>query len=336
METSDTDSISSRCRQAIAVRIWEPLTMSNGVEKNQSSPTIAIIGVGAVGSTTAYSCIVNNLAAHLILVDVDKQRCHGQVLDLSDVLPFSHTSSISLGSFADAAQADIIIITAGIAQKKGQIRDELAQANSKIVADIANKLTPIKQDAVIIVVTNPVDLITWQLHDTGLLPCTQIIGSGTFLDTQRLRVELSQLTNVADQSINAYVLGEHGDSQFCPWSSADITGIAIKEYPGITQQQLDTAANNTRQKAYDIIECKGATYFGIASCVSSLCAAILFNQQRIIPVSAYIEQWNVVFSMPAVIGHKGIEKLLSVPLNEHEQQQAERSATAIKELRKSL
>jgi len=292
---------------------------------------VAIIGAGAVGSTTAYALILKGIAAEIMLIDIDEKRCTGEILDLSDALPFSESSKVLKGTIADARTADIIIICAGVAQKPDQSRLDLTKTNKKIVTSIIKDLQPIGKNTIVMIVTNPVDVMTFfALKESGL-PENQLFGTGTFLDTQRVRGLLSKKLNIAEQSIHAYVLGEHGDSQFPAWSSAEIAGTPITDLEKLDKKQLDKIAQETKNKAYEIIKCKGATYFGIAACVSALCENILFDQKRIAPVSTFNKDFGVCLSMPAVIGANGAEKIIKTSLNQEETKQLELSAKKIKE-----
>ena len=292
---------------------------------------VAIIGAGAVGSTTAYALMLRSIVAEIILVDIDEQRCKGEVYDLADALSFSDTSKINRACLADVKAPDIIIITAGVAQKPGQPRAELVATNKKIVTSIIEGLKPIGPDTIIIMVTNPVDAMTFYAQQASNLPKNQIFGTGTFLDSQRLRGILSKKLAIAEQSIHAYILGEHGDSQFAAWSIAHIAGVPIIEFPEINQKYLEQAAQDAKEKVYAIIEHKGATFFGIAACVSAICENIIFDQKRIAPVSVFVESLDTCISMPAVIGCKGVEKIISIPFNKQEQSQLEQSAKKIRE-----
>ena len=293
---------------------------------------IAIIGAGAVGTATAYALILKNSAAEILLVDVDEKRCLGEILDLSDALPFSRCSSIHKGSAREAGQADIIVIAAGIRQKQGQTRTELINANTLIVTAIIQSIKPIHTNAIIIVVTNPVDILTLYTQQHTDLPTTHIFGTGTLLDTHRLRGLIAQQLSVAEQSVCAYMLGEHGDTQFAAWSSAHVGGINLKKFPRFTQDDRDRIEEQTRNKAYEIIACKDATYFGIATCVAAMCEAIIFNQKMIMPLSCYQEELGVCLSLPAVLGERGIEKILPISLDLQEQKKLEICVQQIKSI----
>jgi L-lactate dehydrogenase len=285
---------------------------------------IAIIGAGSVGTTTAYALMLKNIAAEIIMVDIDETRCKGEILDLSDVLSFCGSSSVRTGSAQEAGQADIIIIAAGKKQKPGESRIDLIDTNKKIIASIMGTIKPISPHAVIIMVTNPVDILTLCAQEYSGLPRNQVFGSGTLLDTLRAKGLIARELNVAEQSVQLFILGEHGDTQVPAWSTAQIGGIPILDT--FTQKDLDLIAEKTRKKAYEIISCKGATFFGIASCIATMCEAILFNQKLIVPVSCFIERYTICLSMPAVLGQNGIEKIINIPLNQQEANKLDESA----------
>jgi len=282
---------------------------------------IAIIGAGDVGTTTAYALILQNISAEIILADINEIRCRGEVLDLSDALTLCGQSQVRSGTTQDIRQADIIIIAAGIRQKPEQTRIELFDANKKVVTDIIQQIKPLSPHAIIIIVTNPLDPLTLLAQKISGLPRNQVFGTGTFLDSQRLRELIAQKININEKSIHAYVLGEHGDTQFPAWSSARIAGKPLHHFMQCTAKDLDDLAQAAKNKAYEIISCKGATFFGIATCVSAICRTILLDEKRVTPLSCYIEKFDVCLSMPVVLGARGIEQILDIPLNEQEQQQ---------------
>ena len=295
---------------------------------------IAIIGAGFVGSTTAYALLLQNIVAEIILVDINETRCTGEILDLSDALSFDGTSRIRSGTSHDAAQADIIIMAAGKPQKPDEPRTDLITSNTQILTEIFKEIIPINPQAIMIIITNPVDAMTLLAQQLSGLPRNQVFGSGTFLDSQRLRNITANALQISPESVNAHILGEHGDSQFAAWSSATIGGIPALEYPGMILQKLDTFAQEVRDKAYDIIACKGSTYYGIAACVARMCKAIIFDQKLVLPLSVYHKEWDMCFSMPVVLGENGIEAILSVPLNEDEQKKLHTSIAALQQLTK--
>lgn len=291
---------------------------------------ISIIGAGAVGSTIAYALMLKNSAAEISLIDVDEIRCRGEILDLSDALSFCGPSSIQSQTAKNAGKSDIIIIAAGKRQEPGQDRIALLHANKKIIKSILEEIQPLNKEAIVIMVTNPVDLLTLYAQEQINHPRSRLFSSGTFLDTQRLRGLLSQKLQIAQQSIHAYILGEHGDTQFPAWSCARVAGIPLHDFK-FTQKELDMIATETRNKAYEIIKCKGATFYGIATCVAALCRTIIFDEKRVTPVSCYLEQYDVCMSMPVVLGKNGIEKILQLPLNQKEKELLDLSAQTLKQ-----
>lgn len=298
--------------------------------------TVAIVGIGRVGSTIAYTLIIKNLVSQLLLVDANTDRCEGEVRDIADALAFSQTAHIKNASLEEAKSADIIIISAGFAQKDpSETRLDLAKKNSVIIADIMQKLDPLPSSTLILMVTNPVDAMTHVAQQYSSLPKNNIFGSGTWLDTQRLRRFLGQELTIAPESIDACVIGEHGDSQIVAWSQAHVGGIPIME-TGINKETFETIARKTEHEVYDIIEKKCATYFGIAACIADICEAIIFDQKRIIPVSAFRPALNVCLSVPSVIGKNGVEREMICALSATDREQLHKSAAALETLIKSL
>lgn len=298
-------------------------------------PVIAIIGAGAVGATVAYSLIMHALAAKIIMVDIDEKKCEGEVKDLKDALAISSISGIMSGSLKEASQADIIIITAGIAQKPGQTRFEILKTNHEVIGSLIHDMKPFKKSSIIIVVSNPVDVLTRYVQEIAGLPQNQVFGSGTLLDTLRLRGLLAEHLSVHPQSVDAYVLGEHGDSQFVPWSLARIGGSPLASF-SLNQKTLDALAVTVQNKAYDIIACKGFTAFGVATSVALYCKAITTDSKQIYPVSCFIKELGVCLSMPVVLGAQAVEQIIRPPLLAHEQEKLIQSAAILNETYVSL
>jgi L-lactate dehydrogenase len=297
---------------------------------------IAIIGAGAVGAATAYAIMWKNIAAEIILVDIDEKRCRGEILDLSDAISFSCTSCLRQGTLAEAGQADIIILSAGARQKPGQPREELLKANWGVIESIITSMKPINKHALLIVVTNPVDSMTYCAQQISGLPKEHVFGTGTLLDTQRLKGLIAKYVSVAEQSIDTYILGAHGAVQFAAWSCASIAGIPATQYPGMSNDILDKMIQETTKRVYEIIECKDATYYGIAACVADICECIIFNQRRALPLSTYIPEFEISLSLPVILSEHGIEKLVPIPLNQIERQELEKSAKHLLDLVKHM
>jgi len=249
---------------------------------------------------------------------------------LTDAMPFCATSAIKGGTFSDAGSADIIVICAGARQKPGQSRLELLDTNWKVIHSIIQNMQPIQKSAIIIMVSNPVDITTYcaQLHSG--LPQSQVFGTGTYLDTQRLIGIIAKELDVSPCSVHAYMLGEHGDTQFAAWSCARIDGIPLeKMLSGAKLKQIHDIAI---KRVYEIIECKEATYFGIAACVADICECIIFNQKRVLPLSTYQKEYVISFSLPSVLGEKGIERILDIPLDDKEKQALALSAQTLQKI----
>ena len=287
-----------------------------------SSHKIAIIGAGSVGATIAYALILHKVAANIYLIDPVEAVVRGQVYDLEDALFLSNTK-VSQGSYKDVDTADIIVITAGAKQKPGETRDDLIDRNLNILKSILGSFTP-KSDAVIILVSNPVDVLTALAQTITKLPKNQIIGSGTFLDSQRLRCKLGHELKVQENAVHAYVMGAHGDSQFVAWSCATVAGspISLPNEKEISEEVM--------HKAYDIIDLKGATYFGIGACVASLCQTILLDSKSVRPISVYHPKYDAVLSWPCVIGNMGAERIVEMPLNKEETEKLEKCAEIVR------
>ena len=292
------------------------------------STKIAIIGVGNVGATIAYALISQKLASELLLVDNNIDKCSGELLDLQDAAALMGATKVSVATLTQAGQADIIIISAGMPQKIGELRHALYQANARIIKTIIAELKPhLRPSACIIIVTNPVDLMTKIAVTESGLPAGQVFGSGTLLDTTRLQILIAQTLHIPPNQVSALVIGEHGDSQVPVWSATTVAGEpASQKFSSEQQQDL---ARKAMQKAYEIIRCKGATYYGVAWCVATYCHAIINDTKRTVPVSSWHENYGTCFSMPAVIGKKGIETLGNLSLTPTEQEQLAASIQAI-------
>ena len=282
--------------------------------------TVAIIGVGDVGATAALSLILLKLPIDILLVDIDKKRCQGQVLDLQDALAFTNNSAaLYQASLTDVRNADIIVIAAGARQKPNQKRTELLTINCNIISSLFDKIGSIKQETVVIMVTNPVDALALHAMRHAGLSAQQIIATGTYLDTKRLTGMLSNKLAIAESSINLYIVGEHGDKQVPVWSHATIAEKPILSF--CTSDEQVAFADLVRNRAYEIIECKGATYFGIGVCIADLCKSILYDQKIAVPASCYHQQDELFYSMPVILGKKGVEQIIYIDLSAQEKEQ---------------
>ncbi|HJM68546.1 MAG TPA: lactate/malate dehydrogenase family protein [Candidatus Babeliales bacterium] len=297
---------------------------------------IAIIGAGSVGTATAYNLILINIVSEIILVDCNTKKCQAEVDDLADTLPWSTTRSIRTGNYKEAAQADIIIICAGKPQQPGQSRADLVTDNAKIIRSIFNEMGPISKDSIIIMVTNPVDTLTQLAQNLSGLPTNQVIGSGTLLDTIRWRGFISKEITTGEQSIEAYVIGEHGENQVALISSANIEGVPLDEYPKLGNKKLEELAKKAKLKVYGLVENKGCAEFGVAACVTALCKCIIFNENLVTPVVTYSKEYKTCMSLPVNLGAKGIFEQVYIATNEKEQQALQESAEQLRKMYKSI
>lgn len=308
--------------------------------KAQLTSQIAIVGAGEVGSTIAYSLILNPVAGDILLVDPKTEVRDAQAQDLSDATYHGNTTTrVRAAESKEAGQCDIIVLTAGSPQKDGESRTDLIGRNIKILKSAIDSCKPFRDDAILLLVANPVDVLTYFAQQYSGLPKSQVFGSGTFLDSARLRGILADKSGVAASSIDAYVLGEHGDSQLVAWSHVSIGGIPLSQIlkdnnNGGSDISIDKAAiaEDTKKKAAAIMEAKGATAFGIGGVAASICKSILFDQRNIRPVSHWQEKFGVCLSMPAVIGREGIVRSIPMELDGEEKRELEASAKSLKEV----
>ncbi|XP_014552350.1 hypothetical protein COCVIDRAFT_30242 [Bipolaris victoriae FI3] len=295
---------------------------------------IAILGAGDVGATIAYSLIMDPVAGDILIVDPKEEVRDAQVQDLSDATFHGNTTTrIRSGTHKEAGQCDVVVITAGAKQKKGESRTDLIGRNKSILESAISDMKPFRPDTVLLLVANPVDVLTYFAQQFSGLPKQQVIGSGTFLDSARLRGILALKAEVAASSIDAYVLGEHGESQFVAWSLASIGGVPLDKVVE-SKQSIDkkAIAQETKNKATNIIKSKGATNYGIGGVAASICKSILFDQRNIRPVSHYQDGLDVCLSVPAVLGRRGIVRSVPMPLSSEEKELLEKSAKALREV----
>jgi len=302
--------------------------------KPVESTRVVIIGAGLVGATSAYAIMLRGIASEIVLIDIDKNKCAGEVLDLQHGISFLSPAKVWAGSYADCRDADVIVITAGLKQKEGQARLELAVANSKIVAEITHKIIKYTSEAIILMVTNPLDVLTYVAYRASGLPANQVFGTGTALDSSRFRYLLAQSLGVAAESVGAYLIGEHGDSSVPVYSHANIMGGKLAVFPKYNKQAVQAAYRQTKNAAYDLICKKGATYYAIALAVARIVRAILYNENHIFPVSVYLSgQYgisDVYLSLPAVVNRRGVKEILNIELSALEKKQLHQSAKVIR------
>ena len=288
---------------------------------------VVVVGAGSVGTTYIYALLNSGLATEIALIDVDKSRVEGEVMDLSHGLPFIPPIHIRAGGYSDCADANLIVVTAGAKQTHGQSRMELVKENAKIVKSICRSLKNQNSKAILVMVTNPVDILTRLTISELRWPRKRIIGSGTVLDSARFKYMLSQHCNVDARNVHAYILGEHGDSEVPAWSMTHIAGVPIREYC-LTCNICDYKechkhiADDVRQSAYHIIDYKGSTYYGIGLSLVRITEAILRNENSILTVSTLLKGEyglnDVCLSVPCIVGEKGVKQIIEAPLDEEE------------------
>ena len=305
-----------------------------------------IIGCGFVGATTAFTLVGKGLFSELVLIDLDQDKAQGEAMDLSHGLPFSQPMKIYAGTYEDLHDCGIIIITAGANQREGQTRMDLVKQNVKILKSIVTQIIKYNQEAILLILSNPVDILTYAALQFSGFPVNRVIGSGTVLDTARLKYLLGEHLKVDIRNVHAFIIGEHGDSELAVWSSANISGIDLDGFCSICahcegMQSMKSLYDEVQQSAYEIIKRKGATYYGIAMAVSRIIEAILRNEHSVLPVSSYVENHygvsDICIGVPCIVGRNGIERILDIPLNEEEQKRFLESAQMLKEvIRQSL
>ena len=294
-----------------------------------NSRKAAIVGCGFVGSASAFALMESGLFSEIVLIDHNKEKAEGEALDISHGLPFAKPMQIYAGDYADISDAAIIVVTAGAGQKPGETRLDLVKKNVAIFKSVIPEITKYNRDGILLVVANPVDVLTYA------------VGSGTVLDTARLKYLLGEHLGVDPRSIHAFIIGEHGDSEIAAWSSANVSGIPLNNFCEMRghfnhNKAMHEIADSVKNSAYEIIEKKGATYYGIAMSVKRICEAIVRDEKSILPVSS-IQKGNygidgVALSMPAIVGKHGVEALVPIELNQKEQEDLCASAATLKKV----
>lgn len=297
---------------------------------------VVIIGCGNVGMSYAYALINQRTYVNkLVLIDIDKERIEGEAMDLNHCLPYAPSKiSISVGDYPDCKDARIVVISAGVNQKPGETRTDLINKNAKIFKDIVDKVMASGFNGIFLVATNPLDVMTYLTYKYSGLPAKQVIGTGTSLDTARVRLMIGKKLCISPKNIETYVIGEHGDSEFIPWSNANISLQNIKGF--FKETELEEIENDVRNAAYEIINRKGATYYGIGMCLVTITNAILGNENAIIPLSVYDSENDVYVGLPAILNKDGAERRVYLKLSEEEKQKLQNSINIIKENIKSL
>ena len=305
---------------------------------------ITIIGTGSVGSTIAYTLTATGIATEIVMIDVNYKKAMGEALDIRQGTPFCGSCSIYAGSYADAKDSDIVIITSGVARKPGQTRLDLAQINVDILKSIIPQITKYAPEATYIIVSNPVDILTYAFIKYSGLPASQVIGSGTMLDTSRLRSLVSNRLSISAKNIHAYVFGEHGDSSTFPWSVTSVIGMDFRQYcrniHHYTEEQTEVflrgVEKDVRDAGGEIIKRKGATYYAVSTCVATIVKAIYSSNNSVLTVSClahnrYGIKEDVCLSLPCILGPKGILREVDPPLLPDELKDVQNSAKVLRQ-----
>ena len=309
---------------------------------------ITIIGSGSVGSTIAYTLTIKGLASEIVMIDINAQKAMGEAMDIRQGTPFSSTCEIYAGDYPDAKDSNIVIVTSGVARKPGQSRLDLAQTNVDIFKSIIPNITKYAPDAMYIIVSNPVDILTYTLCKCSDIPESHIIGSGTMLDTARLRARLSEIYSVNQKNVHAYVLGEHGDSSFVPWSLANISNIQVDNvkksiltnndaYADLDHEELE---EYVRKSGARVIERKGATFYAVAVSVCHICELLLNGLDSTMAISSMMHGEygidDVCLSVLHLVGKDGIKSKVMLPLTDEEIAKLQHSAQCLKDIIKQI
>lgn len=309
---------------------------------------ITVIGTGSVGSTIAYTLAITGIASDIVMIDINGEKALGEALDIRQGTPFCNPCSIYAGNYSDAAGSDIVVITSGVARKPGQSRLDLAQVNVNILKSITPEITRYAPDATYVIVSNPVDVLTYAFCKYSGIPEQRIIGSGTILDTARLRSRISEYYSVSQQNVHAYVLGEHGDSSFIPWSIANISNVPVEDYgksvlnaegdyPELKRNEVE---EYVRKSGARVIQRKGATFYAVSMAVCHICKCLLSGIDTTMTVSTMLHGEygidDVCLSLVNVVGNKGAHSKVMLPLNEKELNDLKKSAESLKNVINSI
>ena len=300
-----------------------------------NSRKAAIVGCGFVGSSSAFALMQSGLFSELVLIDVDRNRAEGEAMDIGHGISFAQQMKIYAGTYEDVKDAAIIIITAGAAQKPDETRIDLINKNATIMKSVINEIKKQDYTGVLLIVSNPVDILTYIAWKESGYPSNRVIGSGTVLDSGRFRYVLGEHLSVDTRSVHAFIVGEHGDSELAAWSNASVGGLPINDFCELRGYYNHTESMNkifesVKNSAYEIIEKKQATYYGIAMAIKRICQTIVRDEKSILPVSSLVTGEyginDVVLSLPAIVGKDGVEKIVPIQFNEEELNKLNESA----------
>jgi L-lactate dehydrogenase len=315
------------------------------VSQSAGSPKIVIVGAGFVGTSFAYSLLIRGLATEIVIIDINRDRAQGEAMDLNHGLPFAYPTKIWAGDYADCKDADIVVIAVDKGQKIEQSRLELAEGNYQVLKQIVPSVVRYSKDCILLVVTNPLDVMTYAAFKLSGFPRNRVIGSGTVLDTARLRYLLGEYLQVDPRNVHAYIIGEHGDSEVPVWSLANVAGIRLKDYCPLCNVPYNSDDFNelflkVRNAGYEIMKLKGRTFYAVALGMTKIVESILRNENAILTVSCFLEDYHgvsdICLSVPVVLNRDGIKEVIKLPLEQKEIADFQKSAAIIKNVASSL
>lgn len=295
---------------------------------------IAIVGAGLVGSTSAFAIMDDAVASEIIMIDINQKRLDGEVMDLNHGISFVPPINIKAGSYDDIKDASMVVLTAGASQLPGESRNDLLKRNIKVFEAIVPRVVEANPDAVLLVVTNPVDVLTYITYKISGFPANRVFGSGTVLDSARFKYLLSRHCNVSAQNVHGYIIGEHGDSEVAVWSSVSIAGMKIDDYCDACDRRCgvvikEAMAEDVIHSAYRIIEGKGSTYYAVALAVRRIVRAVIRNENSVLTVSGIFPDEKLAISLPAIVNRIGLEKFIKLPLSDNEVEAFQKSKDLI-------
>lgn len=302
---------------------------------------VAMIGCGFVGAASAFGLMESGLFTEMVLIDADKERAEGEAMDISHGIPFARPMKIYAGGYDDIVDAAIIIITAGASQKPEETRLDLVQKNITIFKSIIPEIARRKCAGILLIVSNPVDILTYVALKLSGFPENRVLGSGTVLDTARLKYNLGEHLGIDSRGVHAFIIGEHGDGELAAWSSATVSGVPLSTFCEMRghydhEENTERIAETVKNSAYEIIKKKRATYFGVAMAVRRICEAIIRDEKSILPISNLMHGEfgisDIALSMPAIVGANGVERLVPILLDEEEQEKLLESAATLKKI----
>jgi L-lactate dehydrogenase len=314
-------------------------------KQDTSHPKIVIIGAGSVGTTFAYSLLIHGLVSQIAIIDINKERAEGEAMDLNHGMPFAYPAKIWAGDYSDCRDADIVVIAADRGQKIEQSRLDLAEGNLQLMKQIIPNITQYNSEGVLLVVTNPLDVMTYAALKLSGFPKNRVIGSGTVLDTARLRYLLGEHLQVDPRNVHAYIIGEHGDSEVPVWSLANVAGIRLRDYCPMCGVPYDPSELNdlflkVRNAGYEIIKRKGRTFYAVALGMTKIVESIIRDENAVLTVSCFLEDYHgvsdICLSVPVILNRSGVKETIRLPLDDKEIADFQKSAAIIKSVADSL